>query len=530
MILIVHQQADIVIKVMENGKEISFQKNSLPIIFWQIANRFPEEIITWCEQDLVSVIDQKGFFKIFHHDLIMASFAVKTKFLPNAIGYIDQLPFINVNREVQFSTWQMSADIGGIKGKTLLRFKNCFENIDNFETLINTVGKLGQQNGLFCYSSPELVKLKKNPGPLSSNQVEYEKIQFTASNKDVFSFVYSHYKTIRVFILFWCYLKYEKSFPFLLLIKSLFQNNFFKEDIDLSGIEVRSVKPVKKTENIDVIIPTLNRREYLLQVMNDLKLQTLQPKKVILIEQNSEPGAVSQLPEMGSDKWPFEIVHHFIHQTGACNARNLALEEVDSDYVFFADDDIRLNSGILENSIKEMKRLGADCLNLNCKQVGEKNVFHKIKQWGSFGSGTSLVNSDFCKKIRFNKIFEYGFGEDLDYGMQLRNIGCDIVYHPELEILHLKAPQGGFREIIKPPWEKEHPKPSPTLMVYANNYYTPEQLKGYKTELFLRFYSKQEIKNPLTYLKTMRRRWKRSEEWAQKLTINAKTSSLSRTY
>jgi GT2 family glycosyltransferase len=34
---------------------------------------------------------------------------------------------------------------------------------------------------------------------------------------------------------------------------------------------------------------------------------------------------------------------------------------------------------------------------------------------------------------------------DNDFGMQLRNQGHDVLYLPEPQILHLKAPMGGFR-------------------------------------------------------------------------------------
>ena len=47
----------------------------------------------------------------------MMSYAVKTKFL-SEIGYIDQLPFINVEPGVKYPTWRMSSDVGGIKENT----------------------------------------------------------------------------------------------------------------------------------------------------------------------------------------------------------------------------------------------------------------------------------------------------------------------------------------------------------------------------------------------------------------------------
>ena len=116
-------------------------------------------------------------------------------------------------------------------------------------------------------------------------------------------------------------------------------------------------------------------------------------------------------------------------------------------------------------------------------------------------------------------IYENGYGEDTDFGMQLRNNGCDIVYHPNIEILHLKAPTGGFRKKPSLQWDTEVPlpKPSPTLMSYINRYYNPSQIKGFKTTLFIKFYPKQSIKNPFLYIKMMRLRWKKSELWANKL-------------
>jgi hypothetical protein len=415
----------------------------------------------------------------------------------------------------------MSADIGGITGKTLLRFKKLFGDLEDFEVLINAIAKLGQQNGLFCYSEPDLVKPIENGDTASSNSVETNNIKTLASTAKLFNFVAAHYKRARLLLLFWCFFYYKKSFPIFALLQALFQKSYFRKEVDLDGLEKNLADFESKAMTIDVIIPTLGRRDYLLQVLEDLKNQTHLPEKIIVVEQNREIGAISELPELQSKTWPFKIAHHFTHKTGACNARNIALQEVDADWVFFADDDIRFSAKLLEHGLKEIGKYSIDCLNLNCKQEGEPTVFQKVKQWGSFGSGTSIVNANYCRDITFNRAFEYGFGEDKDYGMQLRLAGCDIIYHPDLEILHLKAPRGGFRQTTLPPWEKDWPKPSPTLMLYAKKYYNREQFLGFKTELFLRYYSKQPIKNPLKYVKTMQKRWKTSEAWAEKLTSDS---------
>ena len=85
-------------------------------------------------------------------------------------------------------------------------------------------------------------------------------------------------------------------------------------------------------------------------------------------------------------------------------------------------------------------------------------------------------------KVKFNDKFEFGYGEDSDFGMQIRNQGCDILYFPNPEIVHLKAPSGGFR--IKPTlaWSNDPvmPKPSPTIMLYKILHETKEQRNGYR--------------------------------------------------
>ncbi len=98
--------------------------------------------------------------------------------------------------------------------------------------------------------------------------------------------------------------------------------------------------------------------------------------------------------------------------------------------------------------------------------------------------------------------YEFGFGEDGDFGVQLRNTGTDVFYFPKPDILHLKAPVGGFRTKPVLAWEKEtlQPKPSPTVLLYQLKNLTLEQQRSEKVKLFMNFYKHQPIKNPLRYV------------------------------
>ena len=478
MILLVHHNGKFINQVLRDGQRMDLNSKDCVSVFWEVAVKFPEELICWAEKSFMKEFDLGKLEEIFHHDLVMASYSVKSKFLPESIGYVDQLPFINIDSRVKYPSWRMSSDVGGIMAKSLLRFKDNFSDESNFDALLNSIAKLGQQNGLFCYSEPGLLKtsVETNPRP-------------TASPRQLFRFVQQHYKSIWVFVLFWCLWHYEKKFYLWPLFLAFFSKKHFKEEIDLPGIRMRDEKDISR-ESIDVLIPTIGRPEHLLQVVRDLRKQTKLPNRVIIIEQDPKPGSVSGLEGLEEESWPFDIIHHFTHKTGACMARNMGLKEIKADWVFLADDDIRLPEDLFEQSLKEAFRLNTDCLNLNCRQPGEKTIFKKIKQWGSFGSGTSMVRSRYALQNSFSEVFEHGYGEDADYGMKLRHSGCDIIYHPELQIQHLKAPMGGFRKKPVLEWEKEKPlpKPSPTLMILAKKYYTAEELKGFKVGLFLKYY------------------------------------------
>ncbi|AVR47264.1 glycosyl transferase [Christiangramia fulva] len=509
MIILLHSNARKFIHTSRDGKELLLESRSLVNAFWEVAEKFPEELIIWRDQDIDPIIAD-NIEECFPHELIMSSFPIVNQYIPDQIGYIDQLPFVNPNYEVVYPTWRMSTDIGGTYGKTALRFRDTFKEITSFGYLLNSIAKTGQQNGLFCYTNPNLTE---------SNQTI--KLSFNSTDDELFRFVAQHYKKEWLWILLFCFWRYEKRLLLIPFLKSLGKKSFFKQKIHLPIHEIRREKVSNESEDIDVIVPTLLRSEHLRNLLVDLSKQSKLPNRVIIVEQDPDPASVSQL-EFLKEKWSFEVIHHFVHRTGACHARNLAMKSVTAKYIFFADDDIRLETDLLEKTLAEINRLGVGCINLNCLQPGEQSVFPKIKQWGAFGSGTSVVKSEYALKCEFSEFLEKGFGEDIDYGLQLRSKGCDIIYHPDLQFVHLKAERGGFREVMKgQDSPEEEPKPSPTMMYLVKSAYTQIMQRGYKVSLFIKYYRKQSIKNPFRYFGSMKRRWRLSERLCEELN-NAK--------
>ena len=499
MIIFVHQKGEKLLVVRRGKNIVPIRYKNFCLEFFRIAAQYPNELILWVENEFESYINFEKLSEIFSHSLIMSSYAIKDRSIPLQIGYVDQYPFVKPNLHIKYPTWMMSTDIGGINSNTLSAFRSLFKNIKDFHFLINSIAKLGQQNSLFCYSDPRLLKLAGS-----------KTINSRLDSSFLFKFVGAHYKKEWLVVLFFALLKYENIFPFLSLLKGLFQQSYSNKELRLN-FEDKNV--CEFPETIDVIIPTLGRPDYLFDFLNDLKNQSHLPNTVIIVEQNSDVQATTELSYLQEENWPFEINHSFTNHLGACRARNMALKVVKSKWIFLADDDIRIKEDLLKNAITEAKRLKVDCLNLNCLEPGAETIFHKIKQWASFGSGTSIVKSAFAMQCNFNEVYEKGFGEDIDFGLQLRNKGCDIIFHPSLITTHLKAPRGGFRDIMIDEIEDfKKPKPSPTMMRLVKSNLTIQMLRGYKMSLFLKFFIKQPIKNPFKYHRMMRYRWQLSEE------------------
>jgi GT2 family glycosyltransferase len=490
------------IVIIEKGKSIAYGVLAL-------ANQFPKAKIVWCHEQLHKNLNLKGIKTLFHHDKMMLSFsAFENSFLGSEIGFVEESPFIKVNKKINYPTWLMSSEVGVIHASVLNLIGNKIKTDGDFDYFLNSVAKVGMPLGLLCYSEPNLV-LQKTEG-----------IPTKKSNLFVlFRFVKQHYRSRWVVLLFLNLVIYEKRFPLLPFVCSLGYKNRKKTGLNLDSILVQSTLAVVGNKTIDVIIPTIGRKLYLYDVLKDLALQTHLPVNVIIVEQNPLADSVSVLDYLSSEKWPFTIKHTFTHQAGACNARNLALSKVESEWIFLSDDDIRFEDTLLENALCKIQQFGVSVITTVCLQKNESQRYSIANQSGIFGSGNSFVKTSCLAKIAFDMALEFGYGEDTDFGLQLRNQGYDVIYFPDLKIIHLKAPMGGFRIKVKLFWENEviQPKPSPTVMYVLLKYYTTQQLCSYKLVLFLKLLKKESIRNYFNFFKTFQKKWKVSQHWANKI-------------
>lgn len=511
MIVVYHNSKRVIKAVSSQGTSLALEPAlGIAAQLMQVAWQFPDSKLLWSHIDFEEQINFEAIEDLLHHQKMMLSFRPdNATYFGSPIGYIEESPFININKEVHYPTWQMSSAVGAIEATTLLAFKNKIPEDADFDYFLCSIAKVGMPQGLLCYSDPQLL-------------VDIREIQNPKANTfSLFRFVWQHYNWQKLVLLLFHMMIYEFRFPILAFFYSFVYKSRSKIKLSAIGKEVHSSRTVVNEGSIDIMIPTIGRKSYLYDFLLDVAQQSYLPKKLIIVEQNPLEGSSSELDYLVTQKWPFEIKHIFTHQAGACHARNLALAELQSEWVFMADDDIRIGNDFLKSFFAIAKKQGFEHYTLACYEpnypAGKK--VKNYMQWHTYGTCSSIVKTQTIKEVLFDPRFEFGYAEDTDYGMQIRNKGYDILFIPEPEILHLKAPIGGFRTKPSLAWSHEliQPKPSPTVMLYKQLYLTKEQIRGYKTLLFLKYYKIQNIKNPIHYFLNFRKQWQQSLFWANEL-------------
>ena len=510
MIILTHDSKQIV-SCYKAGKALAhYHQKPLVKTFFQVAQEFTNHLLIWVHQDYQQALNYSAMDDIFHHKRIMASYALN-QYLSKAIGYVEQGPFINVNHKVKYPTWRMHQDVGGVHTSVINAVKPHLNASKNLDYVLHSLAKLAQQQGLLCYSYPDLLKAEFPLKPVQKTK---------ASLSTLFRFIAQHYKWIWKHFMFLNLFIHENKFPILGWLRHCLTKQIKPKDKLLEDVSLLELRPFNNADiELDVIIPTIGRKKYLYDVLKDLSKQSLLPKRIIIVEQNPDLNSVSELDYLQTETWPFEINLEFTHQTGACKARNMALDKVKSKWVFLADDDNRMSSNLIENVFKHLETYKLDCITTVYIQKHEINSNKEVVQWPTFGAGNSFVNFKKIENLRFHKGLEHGYGEDVDFGMQIRNLGIDVIFSPQIIIDHLKAPIGGFRSKPLLAWRHENPlpKPSPTVLLSKLLHNTKEQVLGYKVLLFINTLKSKGYQHFFSHLHYFKKAWATSEYWAKKL-------------
>jgi glycosyltransferase involved in cell wall biosynthesis len=257
---------------------------------------------------------------------------------------------------------------------------------------------------------------------------------------------------------------------------------------------------------VSVIIPTLNRYEYLKDVLADLEKQDYTHFEVIVCDQ-SEP-----FNEAFYEGWSLNIQLIKQEEKALWLARNNAIKKAKGDYVVLTEDDVELPIDWLTNHLKCVDFFDA---------VASAGVFYRndgniekqsiakptFKYSQQFPTGNTLIKKSVFQEIGlFDRQFEKQRMGDGEFGLRALLAGFKVISNPMAFIIDVKAPTGGLRQMGS--WDAWRPttffapRPIPSVLYFIRKYhgvgeavlyliknipqsYIPYRLKGNKKALLL---------------------------------------------
>jgi glycosyltransferase involved in cell wall biosynthesis len=299
------------------------------------------------------------------------------------------------------------------------------------------------------------------------------------------------------------------------------QNNKSIKSYSNNDALLRPLQPIQGNPTVSVVIPTMKRQAYTQLLLQDYNQQTYPITEAVIVDATPEDERDSSL--YNREDFNFKITVKWQTTKGSCKARNEAIALCSSDYIIFADDDVRILPDFVEKHIRLLQTYkvkaanGLDIMAANVDQdltdLKQRSEAMGASRWKvgvshMFSNANSIVASDWVKQLGGNDInFDGGYGEDTDFGLRILKLGEVLLHNPYAPNLHLKPPQGGYRfwgesgkllgKKRKPqPWELNRPVrwirpvPSPTISYGILKHYQPWQIKEWRKKYFFMYLSK----------------------------------------
>ncbi len=258
-----------------------------------------------------------------------------------------------------------------------------------------------------------------------------------------------------------------------------------------------TIKQQKKIDQYSVIIPTLNRYDYLPAAIESLLIQSKPPDEIIVYDQTD----VDKRDVSVFEKYdPKKVIVVYSDVRGQSTARNNALMHTSNEWCLLFDDDsvalpnmAEAHIHFLENSEYFVSTGASLSPGQNFTDLPYSiNFYH---QADVLDTGNCFIHKKILREVNFfDKAFDKGPGADNDLGIRIYLKGIGIVFNPESIRIHYKAVTGGLRTFgvwwrFKTTFSGPYPPPSQT---YTIRKYHPTKYWRY---LYLRFYFKASYRN-----------------------------------
>ena len=224
---------------------------------------------------------------------------------------------------------------------------------------------------------------------------------------------------------------------------------------------------------VSVIIPTLNRYQYLDDVLKDLEKQTYKNFEVIICDQTDV------INEEFYENRDLNIRLIKQKEKALWLARNRSIKESKGDYILLFDDDSRVNPDWIGQHLRCIEYFQCDIssgvsISVTGAKVPENYSFYR---WGDqLDTGNVMIKKDVFRKVGlFDRQFEKQRMGDGEFGLRCYLAGLLNVSNPKAQRLHLKVSTGGLRQMGS--WDGFRPKklfaprPIPSVLYLTRKYF-----------------------------------------------------------
>ncbi len=223
---------------------------------------------------------------------------------------------------------------------------------------------------------------------------------------------------------------------------------------------------------VSVVIPTLNRYEYLEAILRDFEKQTYQNFEIVVVDQSQ--------PYRRDFYDSFNLRLKPVHQEEPALwlARNTAVKFSKGAVIMLSEDDVRIEPDWIENHLKCLDYFKADISAGVFFPEGsgipkDRSYFSVASQ---FATGNAALYKEVFKKIgMFDRQFERQRMGDGEFGLRAYLHGVKSVSTPFASCIDVKAGTGGLRQMGS--WDAFRPKkwfaprPIPSVLYLFRRYF-----------------------------------------------------------
>ena len=231
---------------------------------------------------------------------------------------------------------------------------------------------------------------------------------------------------------------------------------------------------------VTVVIPTLNRYEFLKDVLKDLEAQDYQNFEVIICDQTDV------IPEDFYAGWNLNIRLIKQDEKALWLARNISIQEANGEIILLTEDDVLLPVDWITNHLKCLDFFSCDIsagvFYPEGKSISKHQSYFKLADHLATGN-VCFRKSVFERIGLFDRQFEKQRMGDGEFGLRAMLNGLNSVSNPYSYCIDIKAPTGGLRQMGS--WDSLRPvklfapRPVPSVLYLARKYFGNNSAKFY---------------------------------------------------